>query len=444
MMFGVEVKHSTHDSISAPGAGGAGRGGTRPYHIASGGDAFHRVLIHQFLAFSFFLAASINAADWPNWRGPNRDGISFDRSLHFDWPATGPKLHWKAGVGTGFSSVAVADGRLFTMGNEDDSDVVHCLNPETGKPIWTHRYECPLDPNLFEGGPTSTPTVDGDRVYTISRLGHLYCLDAASGKTVWSRALTEDTEIPAPGWGYAGSPVIHGRMLLLNVGEAGMALDKATGKTIWESEPEESGYTTPVVLKHDGKQLGIFSSGKYFSAVDLENGKVVWSHRWLTRYGMNACDPIAHKGRVFITSGYGKGATLLRHAAEEPEEIWKEKVLRSQLSAPIRIGDFVYGIDGDENAREPALKCIEFMTGKEIWTDTRIGFGSLIAADGKLIILAATGELIVGGASPKGWNQIARAKVLEGKCWTPPALANGRLYCRNADGELVCLNLRKP
>ena len=437
MMFGFTLQRSLRD-------GKTGRGGTHPYHTASGRDAFHRVLLLQILAVGIFLAGSTHASDWPNWRGPNRDGVSTEKGLSFDWPKTGPKILWTAGVGTGFSSVAIADGRLFTMGNEDDADVVRCLDAASGKPIWSHNYECPLDPNLFEGGPTSTPTVDGDRVYTISRLGHVYCLDAASGKSVWSRILTEDTEIPAPGWGYAGSPVVHGKMLLLNVGEAGMALDKMTGKTIWASEPEESGYTTPVVLKRAGKELAIFSSGKYFSAVDLSSGETLWSHRWLTRYGMNACDPIAHNGHVFITSGYGKGATLLKHAPEEPEEIWKAKVLRSQLSAPIRIGDFVYGIDGDENAREPALKCIEFMTCKEVWADTSVGFGSLIATDGKLIILTATGELFVGRASAKGWKQFARAKVLEGKCWTPPALANGRLYCRNADGELVCLNLRKP
>lgn len=412
--------------------------------IPSNRVAFQRVSILQFLALGVFLAASAQAADWPHWRGPDRDGVSKEKALSFDWNESAPKVLWKAGVGTGFSSIAVADGNVFTMGNDEDMDVVHCRDAESGNPIWSHAYECPLDPNLFEGGPTSTPTVDGDRVHTLSRLGHLHCFDKASGRILWSRVLTEDTEIPAPGWGYASSPVVHGDMLLLNVGEAGMALDKLTGKTIWASEPEEAGYTTPVLCRHGGRDLGIFSSGKYFSAVDLANGRVVWSHRWLTRYGMNACDPVAHDGRVFITSGYGKGATLLKHAIDEPGEVWKEKVLRSQLSAPIRIGEFVYGIDGDENAREPALKCIEFMTGREVWADTTVGFGSLIAADDKLIILNATGELIAGGASPKGWKEIARLKVLEGKCWTPPALANGRLYCRDADGELVCLDLRKP
>ncbi len=394
-----------------------------------------------FLALSLFAAATLPAADWPNWRGPERDGVSREAEVSFAWPETGPKVLWKAAVGTGFSSMSIAKGRVFTMGNEGDKDLVHCLDAKTGKTLWKHSYDCPLDPNLFEGGPTSTPTVAGDRVYTISRLGHVFCLGVADGKVQWSRDFAGEGEIPAPGWGYAGSPLIHGETLLLNVGESGMALDKTTGKTIWQSEPEEAGYTSPVVFEQGGRKLGVFSSGKYFSAVDLENGETVWSYRWLTRYGMNACDPIVDGDRVFITSGYGKGCALLKHAAEEPEEMWRGKALRAQLAAPVKIGEHVYGIDGDENAREAALKCVSFATGEEAWAETGVGFGSLIAADGKLIVLSAAGDLIVGEANSKKWRETARAKVLEGKCWTPPALADGRLYCRNAFGDLVCLDL---
>ncbi len=387
------------------------------------------------------LATSLPAADWPNWRGPERNGASREAGISFAWPESGPKVLWKAAVGTGFSSMAIAKGRVFTMGNDGDKDSVHCLDAKTGDSIWKHSYDCPLDPNLFEGGPTSTPAVDGDRVYTISRLGQVFCLAVADGKVLWSRDLAEEGEMPAPGWGYAGSPAIHGKQLLLNVGEAGMALDKLTGRTIWQSGPEEAGYSTPVVFEKDGKRFGIFSSGKYFSAVDLESGEIVWSHRWLTRYGMNACDPVVEGERIFITSGYGKGCALLKHAAEEAELVWKGKALRSQLTVPVKIGGFVYGIDGDENAREPALKCVSFATGEEAWAETGVGFGSLIAVDGRLVILSAAGELIVGEADSAKWKEMARVKVLEGKCWTPPAQAEGRLYCRNALGDLVCLSL---
>ena len=387
---------------------------------------------------------SVSAADWPNWRGPDRSGVSQEAGLSFSLIDAGRKPLWKANVGTGFSSMAVADGRVFTMGNEDDTDTVHALDAVAGISLWTFSYDCALDANLFEGGPTSTPTVHGDHVYTISRFGQIHCLDVHEGKVKWSRDLAEEGEIPAPGWGYAGSPVVHGNQLLLNAGESGMALNKATGETIWQSEPEEAGYSTPVLFESEGATLGMFSSGKYFSAVDLETGEIIWSHRWLTRYGMNACDPIAKDGRILITSGYGKGAALLRHATEEPEELWKVKVLRSQLSTPVLIGGHVFGIDGDENSREPALKCMAFETGKEVWATSEVGFGSLIAADGKLIILTADGWLIVGEANPLKWRELARAKVLDGKCWTPPALSDGRVYCRNAFGDLVCLDLRKP
>ena len=381
-------------------------------------------------------------ADWPNWGGPNRNRVSGEADLSFTWSDAGPKVLWKANVGTGFSSMSIGAGRLFTMGNEEDTETVHCLNAEQGTSLWTYSYDCPLDPNLFEGGPTSTPTVDGKHVYTISRQGQIHCLMVKDGKPLWSRDLAEEGEMPAPGWGYAGSPVVHGKQLLLNVGESGMALDKLTGETIWQSQPEEAGYSTPVLFREEKKHLAVFSSGKYFSAVDLESGEIVWSHRWLTRYGMNACDPIVNGDRVFITGGYGKGAALLKHAAEEPEELWKVKTLRSQLATPVMIGEYLYGIDGDENSREPALKCLEFATGKEVWSHAEVGFGSLIAAGGKLIVLAADGRLIVGEADAKKWSELARANVLEGKCWTPPALADGRLYCRSAFGELVCLDMR--
>jgi len=396
------------------------------------------------VALLLCLTSPLSASDWPNWRGPQRDGISRESGLSFAWPAGGPKALWNAAVGTGFSSLAIADGRVFTMGNEGDRDFVRCLDANTGKLIWKQGYDCPLDPNLFEGGPTSTPTVAGDRVYTISRLGQVHCLGAADGEILWSRDLAAGDELSSPGWGYAGSPVIHGKLVLLNVGESGMALDKATGETVWQSEPEEAGYSSPVVFQHAGRDLGVFSSGKYFSAVDLASGERVWSHRWLTRYGMNACDPLIDGDLIFITSGYGKGCALVKHAAEEPEELWKGKALRSQLTVPVKLGGFVYGIDGDENAREPSLKCVSFATGEEQWAEAGVGFGSLIAAGDKLIVLSAKGELITGQATAQGWKELGRAEVLKGKCWTPPALAEGRLYCRNAFGDVVCLDLRSP
>ena len=162
-------------------------------------------------------------ADWPCWRGPDHNGISKETHWKDTWPAGGPTISWRANVGTGFSAVAVANGRLHALGNADDQDTVVCLDAITGKELWKHSYDASLDPKAFEGGPTSTPAIDGDRVYTLSRRGDLFCFDAANGKVIWNKNIATDTDQRVPGWGLSGSPIVHEDLLLLNVGDAGLA-----------------------------------------------------------------------------------------------------------------------------------------------------------------------------------------------------------------------------
>ena len=178
--------------------------------------------------------------DWPNWRGPARNGISTEKQWQHTWPADGPAILWKATVGVGFSSVTVADGRLYTMGNSDEHDTVYCCDARTGTVIWKHTYECPLDNRFFEGGPTSTPTVEKDRVYSLSRQGDLYCLDARTGQIHWSKNVQQEADVRIPGWGFASSPMIHNDQLILNVGESGLALDKNSGNVVWKSGDGEA------------------------------------------------------------------------------------------------------------------------------------------------------------------------------------------------------------
>ncbi len=393
--------------------------------------------------FASMLAVNcLRAADWPNWRGPDHNGISKETGWSDQWPDAGPKINWRAKVGTGFSSVVISDRRVFTMGNENGTETVYCLSVETGKPVWTHSYDCPLDPNLFEGGPTSTPTVDDDSVYTISRQGQLFCFDVKDGTIRWQRSLEEIPDIRVPGWGFGGSPLVHKNLLILNVGEAGLALDKATGETVWTSASQDSGYSTPLPFHFKGDDYVALSSGKNYLAVNAKTGAELWRHRWMTRFGINASDPIIQGEHVFISTGYRKGATLLKWTdGYEPTEIWKEKTMNNQFNSSVLLDGFVYGIDGDSNSDETTLKCVELMTGEEQWAYPGIGSGALMAADGKLIVLSATGELIVAPASSKSFEPTSRAKVLEGKCWTVPVLANGRIYCRNAAGDLVSVDV---
>jgi len=389
-------------------------------------------------------SANVRAEDWPRWRGPDDNGISRETGWLDTWPAGGPPVAWKENVGIGFSSVAVSQGKLYTLGNRDNTDRVVCLDAVTGKPVWSHTYECPLEDKFFEGGPTATPTVDGDRVYTLSRQGNLFAFEKATGKIVWQSNVAEAAEVRVPGWGFGGSPRVHGKLLLLNVGEAGTAVDKETGAVVWKSGDREAGYTTPVVAKQGARDIAILASGKVFQAVEAETGKLLWTHRWLTRFGCNAADPIVSDGQVFISSGYNRGAALLKLGDGDPSVLWENKDLQNQMSSSVLLDGHLYGIDGTESAGgEMRLVAMEFSTGKVKWTEPWPKMGSLMAADGKLILLAESGELVVAQASPAAYKELARAKVMDGKCWTSPVLSGGRIYCRNAAGDVVAVDVRK-
>jgi outer membrane protein assembly factor BamB len=382
------------------------------------------------------------ADDWPCWRGPHHNGISAERGWLDAWPPGGPRILWRANVGTGFCTVSVAGGRLYTAGNKDDIDTVRCLDAETGKPVWEHSYPAPTDPNLFEGGPTATPTVDGDNVYTLSRQGDLFCFNAATGKIVWSQNVIKETKRRVPTWGLSGSPLVHRNLLLLNLGDAGVALEKLTGKVAWNSESKDPGYSSPVPFQRDGKWFALLSCEDAYVAVNIESGKELWRVEWPTNYGVNAADPIVSGEQVFLSSGYGKGCALIKVVDGKPTTVWQSKVLRNQINSSVLVDGYLYGIDGDTSSRT-RMRCVDWKTGTTRWEEESVGCGSLMAAGDRLIILSDRGQLVIAKASPDKFQSVARAKVLEGKCWTVPVLANGRIYCRNADGDLVCVNVRK-
>ena len=387
------------------------------------------------LAIIAFSAVAVTAADWPNFRGPTHDGISKETGWTAEWPADGPKILWKAKVGMGFSAVTVASGKAYTQGNTKDEDTIFCFDANTGTSVWKHSYAAPLDPKYYEGGTSATPTVDGDRVYTISKRGIIHCLGAADGKVIWTKNLQEELGAKIPEWGFAGSFFIEGDLAILNIGSAGTALDKKTGKVVWTSGKEESGYSTPIPFDANGERAVMFAIKQDVIAVKLKDGKELWRFPWKTQYDVNAANPILSGNKVFISSGYNRGGGVFDISKNPPAKVWENKNMRNHMASSVLWQGHLYGVD------ENQLRCVVFDTGSVAWTDKVSGKGSLILADGKLIVLTERGELIVANPSPEGFKPISRAQVVGGKCWAAPTLANGKIYVRTGPGDVVCLDV---
>ncbi len=390
-----------------------------------------------------FVCLPVTGADWPVYRGPNFDGISTETNWKADFSGEGPPVLWEAEIGLGFASFAVAKGRVYSTGHADGNDTVFAFDAATGSPLWQHAYPADLGDKYYEGGTSATPTVEGGRVYQLSRWGDVFCFDAADGRVVWSKNAQKETDAKIPDWGYAGSPRPHGDLLLLNVGQSGMALNIATGKTVWRSGNDvAAGYSTPFPLRgYPG--VFVLAAEDAYNAVSAADGALVWSVPWKTRYGVNAADPVQSGAQLFISSGYNRGAALLKLGDGQPEIVWENKNLKNQFNSSLLLDGHLYGIDDDENKRA-SLRCIDLATGELKWEEKSIGFGALTAANGRLVIITEKGELVTAKASPDGFDEIARAQVLGGRCWTTPVLADGLLYVRNSAGHVKCLDLRAP
>ena len=395
--------------------------------------SFSAAAVLALVALGTFTASG---GDWPRWRGPDLNGISREKGWQAQWPAEGPKQLWKASVGTGFASFSVSDGRVYTMGNSTNTDWVFCLDAKTGAKVWGNSYPSPLDPKNFEGGPCATPTVVDGRVYTFSRKGDLFCLDAAKGTVVWSKHLNRELGLEIPTWGCASSVLVEGELAVVNMGSAGVALDRKTGKVVWVSAKSMGAYATPVPLKIGSERCLAILTRQSLVAVKAASGQEVWSYPWKTDYDVNAADPIVDGDKVFISSGYNHGGAVLVLAGPAPVKVWENKNLRNHFNSCVLWQGYLYGPD------DSGLRCMAFDTGELKWTCGGFGKGSLMVADGKLVGLSEKGELIIAEPTPAAFTPISRAQVLKGKCWTTPVLSNGQIYCRNAVGDVVCLDVK--
>ena len=392
------------------------------------------------LSMSVIFCSTARAADWPNYRGPNSDGISSETGWSASWPESGPKVLWKYSLGTGFASMAISNGKVYATGNIDDNDFLYCLDAATGREIWKTSYPCPLYKKNHEGGPCATPTIDGNAVYTFSKDGDAIRFNASTGEIVWHKKLNKELGLKHPTWYFSASPFIVGELVIYNTGTYGTALKKADGSLAWQSGKGACGYSTAVPYEIAGQKGLVMAVCKEFVGLNPATGKVMWKFPWKTSYDINAADAIIAGDTIFISSGYNKGCALLKINGGDVTKLWQNKNMRNQINCSVLFEGHIYGFDGQVGGGGK-LTCLDLATGEKKWSQGGMGTGSLMIADGKLIILGERGKLVIAEASTAGYKELASAEILTGKCWTVPVLSNGRIYARNAAGQLVCVDV---
>lgn len=399
---------------------------------------------------------SVVAGDWPQILGPSRNGVGVKERLADSWPNEGPKLVWRREVGSGFSGVAVADGIAVLFHRVEGRERVEAMHADTGKPIWTDDAPAKFVPSYTsDSGPRSVPLIHKGRVYVYGALGVLRCLELKTGKEVWQRDTFRDYctqrtrrgEPPEGFFGIGNTPIVVDDKLIVNVGgdekTAGIvAFSLTTGKTLWTATDVRASYSSPIFAKMNGEQHVIFAARFHVISVNPQDG----SERFRIPFGrpgpnVTAATPLMLNDHLFVTASYNFGAVFAKIGKSAAEVKWEsDEVLSSQYSTGIATDGKIIGIHGRQDVGASALRCIDPMTKKVVWEKPDFGYATLIAADGKLIIVKTDGECVLAEQSSKEYRELDRARILPGTTRALPALANGKLYVRD-DRSLKCVEL---
>lgn len=376
-------------------------------------------------------------ADWFQWRGPNRDGVSPETGLLQAWPKAGPPQVWRtSGAGNGYSSFSASGGRLYTLGARAGNEYVMAFDRATGKKVWEHlngrRYE-----NDRGDGPRSTPTVEGDRLYVLGGSGDLTCLENATGKRIWSINLIQKFGGRNPYWGYSESPLIVGDRILVNAGGSRasiVAIAKADGTTLWQNHSDEAGYSSPMLMRTGSLNQVIFFTGSRTLAVDPRDGRLLWSYNKAANGTANIATPIVRGTRVFLSSDYGTGAALLDIRAAgslaSANEVYFTRDMRNHHASSVLIEDHLYGFSSS------ILTALKFDTGAMAWRDRSVGKGSLIFADRRLYLYSEEGVVGLAEASPAGYREHGRFTLAQQSglpTWSHPIITGGLMIIRDQD-----------
>lgn len=413
---------------------GAYRSTTVEFGLFSKGSVMRTTCLAMGILSVITWGASTARADWPNFRGPSHDGISDERGLQVAWKTPIPTA-WDRVVGSAYSSFACVGDRVYTCGTQNEEQVLLALDADSGRVIW----QSPIEKEYKDSqgsGPRATPTVHDGLVYVLGAHGRLVAYDVENGNEVWSQQFNH-----RPTWGYSGSVLIEGDLAIVTAGmDQGSlaAFDKKTGSPKWKCGDDPAGYATPYPFTFNDKRYIAGFTGSSAIIADAVTGTEVWKRAWQTDWNVNASAPIFSDGHLFLSSGYRTGCALLKLAAEgdklSAKEVWRSKVLLNKFQSCILRDGKLYTSD------QKALKCVDFLTGKEQWHIKRMKHGTLLLAQDHLFVLTQEGQLQIAPISPEGFSPTTNTDIISDRCWTVPVIHRGRLYARNLE-RIACFDL---
>jgi outer membrane protein assembly factor BamB len=400
------------------------------------------------LSLAVMIVLPLGAADWPNWLGPLKNGSSPETGLLTTWPKSGPKVLWKVPGGVGYSTVAIAQGRAITQVQHDGGEYVLALDAAKGTKLWETKIADEYK-NSYGDGPRATPTIEGKFVYVHSPSGPLACLEADSGKIVWSVDLLKDFKGKKLSWGLAASPLVDGDFVYALPGAKGAAVaafNKADGKLVWKGGgDDQAGYATPIAVNAGGQKQIIFFNAAGLFATTPDTGKELWRVEWRTDYDCNICTPLLiGKDQLFVSSGEDVGCAMFKLSAAAPEVAWESKgtksVMENYWANSVYHDGYLYGITGHFDVKKMHLNCVDAKTGKLMWTQKNYGKCALTLADGHLFITMNQGDVVVAACNPQAYEEKSRVTMLGKKNRTSATISDKRLYLRDHD-NIYCLDI---
>jgi outer membrane protein assembly factor BamB len=379
------------------------------------------------------------SAYWTDFRGPNRDGHYGQGPILTSWPSKGLERLWRQPAGGGYASFVVAGGRAFTIEQRRKQEFATAYDMATGRELWATGWDAEFQESMGGDGPRATPTWHEGRVYALGATGELRCLDAASGKTVWSKNILKDNNAENLTWGMAAAPlIVDGNVIVLPGGSSGKsvaAYDKLTGEPVWKSLDDKQAYTSPMLVTLAGKRRILVVSAKRIMGLTVDKGAVIWEFPWTTEYDVNSAQPLVIGGsRVFISAGYGHGSALLEITPGGARQIWANNRMKNKFSSSVFYEGNIYGLD------EAILACIDAATGELKWKGGRYGYGQVLLAGSHLLVTTETGDVVLVKAAPEKHEEVARFSAITGKTWNNAAISDGMLLVRN-ESEMACFRI---